>query len=108
MHLMNEVVENEITLMGIELIDRKNDDRTIYLDCNWWHLNYKFLKLSIYYDPSDSLGYVGKPYYELYDGNETFRYIADEVESEEEFLRDLNNMINAHDESIAKTPENWL
>ncbi len=104
---MSTEIENKIREIGIEIVDRKNDNRKEYRSCNWWHLNYKFMKMSIYYDPKDLLGYVGSPYYELYDGNETYRYLEDS-DDHIEFIDKLKEVIDLHDIDIDEHPENWL
>ena len=38
-------------------------------------------KVSIYYDVADILGIMGKPYFEIYDGNDVERYFDDEYEA---------------------------
>ncbi len=107
MRLMSTEIENEIREMGIEMVDRKNDDRDEYRICNWWRLKYKYVKMSVYYDPADLLGYVGRPYYELYDGNETYRYLEDS-DDHTEFIGKLKEVIDLHNADIDEHPENWL
>ena len=108
MYLFSDEIESELQKIGYDVIDRGNDrvKDGVYVGCNWWHLNYKFLKLSVYYDPSDALGVVGVPYYELYDGMEDYRYIADQDDLE--FLSDAKTHIINHKKSVEEEPELWL
>lgn len=79
----------------------------LYPDCNWWLIQYKFLELSLYYDPSDKLGSVGKPYYELYDGIETFRFLSNPDQSDK-LLGKLIQIKKEHDKEVQEYPERFL
>ena len=79
----------------------------LYPDCNWWLIKYKFLELSLYYDPSDKLGIVGQPYYELYDGFETYRFLSNPDQSSE-LLELLLQIKSKHDKEVQEFPEHFL
>jgi hypothetical protein len=106
---MNEYVEDEIKSMGYKLTDLGNNQSLAeFKECNWWKLRYLFLKISVYYDPKDILGAVGVPYYEMFDGKDTIRYIAGDKIDEKTFLEDMKYMKKKHDLSLDTEPEIWL
>ena len=70
-----------------------------------WHIMYRFLKLSLYYDPKDYLGSVGVPYYEVYDGRDAERFLEHDYEHIKDFFEDY---FRNHDEQIITNPEYFL
>jgi len=109
MKLMSEDVEQKIEQLGFTLEDIGNRrfEHEEYKPCNWWRLKYLLLDLSIYYDPIDALGSVGVPYYELYDGKDTFRYIEND-NSYKDFVEFLNILMKDHQTELNEHPENFL
>ncbi len=108
MIIFNEIVENNIKNLGFNIIDIGLGGRngSYFKDCNWWKLTYRLLNLSIYYDPSNVLGSVGQPYYELWDGDNTERAITEE--HFEAIYEALQNARDKHDIDILKNPENFI
>ena len=104
--------EREIEIlnkMGWEVEDRGSDGRPPqFRDCNWWRLTYKHLEHSIYYDPSDILGVVGKPYFEYYDGDDTYRYLEYSKDEFIRFCKDLNRNQIQHEQDFIDFPERFL
>jgi len=74
--------------------------------CTWWKISVGHFSMSIYYDPDDSLGYVGVPYYELYDGDETYRYLSSDDPMD--LILELHKQKVIYEESYSKDPEKWL
>ena len=106
MKLFDELTENALIQAGWEITDTGMSGRPDYFKgCNWWTLGYKFLRYSVYYDPSDIMGSVGAPYYEFYDGDDTYRYLLD---NSFEFISDVNEYIPKHNTDIETNPELFL
>ena len=75
--------------------------RDSFPECQWW----KVAGLSIYYDPYDSLGSVGAPYYEILKGDTT-RYIKDQ--DEEEMIRFILKSVLEKTQHRKHHPEDYL
>lgn len=106
MKLFNKETETTLIELGWKIEDLKLAGRSDHFNgCNWWSLTYKFLHFSIYFDPSNILGYVGDEYYELYDGNDTYRYHTDKSNI---IIKDLTKFKNVHNKEINEFPELWL
>lgn len=45
-----------------------------------FYVDYNNKHVSVYFDAYDRLGLVGKPYFELYNGEECYRYYINETE----------------------------
>ncbi len=113
MQIFNDEVEKELLKMNYKIVNRGNMrsegiDVKGYEGCNWWRLKYKFLDISIYYDPIDALGAVGVPYYETYDGDQTERYIHGDPDGSGQFLTDMKFLRDKHKLEVEQFPELFL
>ena len=52
--------------------------------------------VSVYLDCYNNLGFVGVPYYEIYDGdsNDTYRYIMSSKEDMDQMMIDIDRLLN--------------
>ena len=98
--------ETEAKIKEMFDISRVTRDAEYYAGCFWWKLTYGHLVLSIYFDPSDILGVVGSPYYELYDGKDTFRYL--ESGSSVRLLEALTKAKEEYIKEFQDHPESFL
>ncbi len=105
--LFNKETEDKLKAQGILIVDLGLASRPerFFAGCNWWVLEYKFLRLSTYYDPIDALGSVNEPYYEFYDGDETMRFLPNE---EDDYIKYVFDIIKKHSTELEKNPENFL
>ncbi len=113
MVIFNDEVEKAIEKLGYKIIDRKNlraEGIVVqgFEGCNWWHLIYKHLTISLYYDPIDALGSVGSPYYEALAYDETIRYIHGDPDGSFQFLDDLEFVRDKHKLEVEQFPEMFL
>ena len=76
-----------------------------YKECNWWQLQYRYEEYSIYFDKHEVLGYFGEPYYELYDGDETWRWSQHDNTG---FINFLDERFKEHDKKVYENPELFL
>lgn len=106
--VFNELTEKKIEKLGYEIQNIGLGGRPdFYQGCNWWVFNYRYLRLSIYFDPADIMGFVGRPYYELYDGEDTYRFIATDAEAQT-LLDTLNSLKIKHNQQVQEFPEMFL
>lgn len=72
---MEEKIDNAILNMvwdlpkdaTIEINKHKSSTmKTFAPSCIWWNISHQSSSISVYYDPNDTLGYVGSPYFECY------------------------------------------
>jgi len=103
MNIYNPMIESQIR-KDFNLSEPKT--RESFPGCYWWEITTEHLWLSIYYYPSDSLGYVGAPYYELYDGDETYRYLLSDDPME--LILELHKQKAIIEERYEKHPEEFL
>ena len=104
--IYSEEIETEIK-KNFSITPKPRDDAFgVYPGCVWWRLTYQHLFLSLYYDPTDSLGIVGAPYYELYDGNETYRFL--ESGDPMELIFELHQNLAIYEAEFAQFPERFL
>ena len=108
--IFNDEVETKIQQLGYTIDNIGLGGRPdYYKECNWWTLVYGHLFLSIYFDPEDKLGFVGRPYYELYTGDDTFRYLdLPNTENPNFLLRNLKKLKNEYKKDFKNNPENYL
>jgi len=104
MKLFTDDIETQIKEKW-DIRDRGPREHDFFEGCNWWTLSYKLMSCSIYFDPSDCLGVVGQPYYEIYDGEDTERFLMDGYK---DLLDYLKEQTKAHDIDLIENPENWL
>ncbi len=71
----------------------------------YWHLNYRFLSLSVYFDRFDILANMKEPYFELYDGEDVIRFYEYEVEL---LIEHVTKLFIEHDKEIDEKPELFL
>ena len=57
-----------------------------------FYIDYNEKHVSVYFDGYDELGFVGEPYFELYDGEECYRYLMNE---HEEMMRDIEKHLES-------------
>ena len=90
----------------ITMVTRANDENT-YQRVKYFWIEYKFLQLSSYYDPTESLGVMTGPYFEIYANDDVIRFSNDEAG-----LKDLEEFVNQicaeHDLEIKLFPERFL
>jgi len=98
---MLEILES----LGATIEEREVRDEVKMPGLKRWYILYKFLKLSLYYDPKDHLGFVGKPYYEIYGGKDTERFLEHDYASIKDFFEEY---FKNHDEEIETNPEYFL
>ena len=108
MVLVSKDFENKIKELGYNIKDLGSDGRPkeLYDGCNWWRLGYKFLYYSIYYDPKNVIGFVGEPYWEFYDGEETYRYTV--TNNFDSLIKLLEKLKLKQEKDIKNTPEIFL
>ena len=82
------------------------ETREAFPECLWWKITTGHLWLSLYYDPNDSLGYVGTPYFQLYDGDETYTYLLDDDPMD--LILELHKQKAIYTEQYEKNPEEFL
>lgn len=92
---------------GVEVVKRKTNmfDEESYPGLKHYYVNYRFMSLSMYYDPSDFLGSVGKPYFEIYYKGDTFRFLKTERNNLEQFVLKTTK---EHDKEVNTFPERFL
>lgn len=56
-----------------------------------FYIDYNNRHVSVYLDWYDQLGFVGQPYYEVYDGTDTSRYLLNETD---EMMFDIDRVLN--------------
>lgn len=74
-----------------------------FKNCKWWNIKYKFLNLSLYYDPDQVLGSFDGPYFEIYLNGETYRFAT--IDYLQNFILES---CQDHDEELKTNPENFL
>ena len=57
-----------------------------------FHITHNDKFVSVYFDAYDRLGFVGKPYFEFYDGEECYRYLLNESEK---MMDDIKSFLNS-------------
>ncbi len=109
MELMNKHVIDSLKSLNCEIDTKTNDlsANKYFAGVHWWTITYKFMIISVYYDPSDIMGSVGVPYYESY-YKEANRYIANNEDNYDNFINDIKALITQHDIDVEIHPETWL
>lgn len=70
----------------------------------YWRILYRYADWSIYFDIDDTLGVVGRPYFELWDGNDTERFYADKSGLSDA----VKELCKQHDKELIEFPERFL
>lgn len=92
--------------IGAKLQPRKKDSITDYFpSVIQWFIFYRLTSFSIYYDPDDSMGYMGEPYFEIYDFNEVERFTLKESKR---MFKHIQALCDRHDEHLETNPEVYL
>lgn len=90
----------------VEVIDRGYGEHAFNGTAYFWYIVIAGLnKLSIYYDIDDSLGIVGSHYFELYDGEETYRWLEEE---KDELCSYVDNQYTNYLQEVEDYPERFL
>lgn len=83
---------------------KENKTATWAKNCIWWNIGYRWMNWSAYYDPDDTLGVVGEPYFEIiFEDAERFL-----VKDKELMFQRIQEECNKHDIVIDKYPEYFL
>lgn len=57
-----------------------------------FHITHNDKFVSVYFDAYDRLGFMNKPYFEFYDGDECYRYLLNESEK---MMEDIKSFLNS-------------
>ncbi len=73
----------------------------------WWYINYRYLKMSIYFDLESQMGAMDQPYYEIMINPEPDRHF-DTPSGMKEMLDSVQKKCRDHNEDIITNPELFL
>ena len=104
-HIYSPMIEEQIK-KDFDISKPTKRTQPMFEGCWWWSITTGHLHLSIYFDPSDCLGYVGAPYYELYDGDDTYRYLLSDDPMD--LILELHKQKAIYIENYNRNPEVYL